>query len=103
MPYRTIEVYFDPEQILDYQGIKIFRAYNHDNIDNPCQWCFSLETEEEFDIRDYDSPTCRIIKETAWLYKDKVYQDQDIVRALQELIHLGYFLTVTGKDKSHDI
>ena len=41
MPYRTIQC--DPEIALDYNGVKVYRTYEDDDIEKPERFIFSLD------------------------------------------------------------
>lgn len=92
MPYRTIDVYFDPEIMLEHKGVKIVRSYKRDEIDNPYTWHFIQEGGDEFDVRDFDTPTCKKVYEVGW-QENK----EEIVQALMEIIDAGYLAPISSQ------
>ena len=54
MPYR--EVYVEPEVVLRSPKGKIYRAYKHDNADEPYTYWFANADGDQVDVRTLPNP-----------------------------------------------
>lgn len=83
MPY--LQVYHNPEPVLEYEGYEFVKAYKDDDYDQPLQFWFQVLDYVQGEHREFDIRDCQGYEATA-----------DDISNLKAAVDSGWFATTMG-------